>query len=536
MKIPFDVQQALQEGKRALLAEYGDDPNVTGAGMGVRQRGGEWTEEFVVIAMVAKKRPAAHVSRRRMLPAAVTVGGKRWGVDVIQAGPFRVNNVRADGPPETRAKVKTALSDDPGVRERMRPLMQGCSISNPLDGATAGTLGCFVIDPVDDTVCLLTNNHVVARVNQGRPGEPIIQPGRYDGGHERDDRVATLKRLAPLVDGTNVDAAIAKLDDQDNYSLEFAQNAMAPISRTHPTVGMVCAGDSAGSSFMARMDVTLAAMNVRLPIGGNPGSGGGALVGVIGPDLFMNIEKVGRTTGYTSATILGFGFDIQVDTGTEAGIVQYENLIWSLFFSWFGDSGSVVCAGGNGNLVVVMLLFLLPCVFLAAVEKYYAVAVTEDNKLADQIRDEFLAHSLVGRLLISTTYVNSQTVIDRLEAREGNENQETERAWAQTYHAKYRDFVASVLANPNSGAVVTQEHLDDVRFALDGETMLGALSQEEYDAAVALYDQILLPTLGMNRQQVLDYMNSTSVYLSVYNVMSGVSSIEVIGPVNPQGR
>jgi hypothetical protein len=75
-----------------ILDAHSDDPNVTGVGISCRLRGGHRTAEPVVTVMVAKKRPETLIARARLLPKAVEVDGEPWGVDVIQAGPFKLHH------------------------------------------------------------------------------------------------------------------------------------------------------------------------------------------------------------------------------------------------------------------------------------------------------------------------------------------------------------------------------------------------------------------------------------------------------------
>ena len=94
---------------------------------------------------------------------------------------------------------------------RARPLEIGCSIGHPR--IKAGTLGCFV--ERDGQVHVLSNNHVLADEDNGKPGDEIVQPGRYDKGSAPADTVARLDRIVPLVvgRGNRVDAATAALVD-----------------------------------------------------------------------------------------------------------------------------------------------------------------------------------------------------------------------------------------------------------------------------------------------------------------------------------
>ena len=94
--------------------------------------------------------------------------------------------------------------------EKMRPARPGISIGHYQ--ITAGTLGCLV--QRDGQVYILSNNHVLAKVNSLALGTSILQPSIPDGGRKGEDEVAELLRVVPIeFDGLPnlVDAAIAKL-------------------------------------------------------------------------------------------------------------------------------------------------------------------------------------------------------------------------------------------------------------------------------------------------------------------------------------
>src|SRR5215813_12145090 len=71
----------------------------------------------------------------------------------------------------------------------------------------SGTLGSLVTDGT--TQYILSNNHVLARVDQATPGEDISQPGLIDNNCRVATIVADFSVAAPL--GSNVDAALAQL-------------------------------------------------------------------------------------------------------------------------------------------------------------------------------------------------------------------------------------------------------------------------------------------------------------------------------------
>ena len=109
---------------------------------------------------------------------------------------------------------------------RVRPLIGGPSIA-PHDRKYSGTLGvCVTLN--DDNTYILSNNHVLADVNQLPIGIDIIQPSQGDGGDPVNDVVASLSDFVPLDFGFTtlwgitfanrnyVDAAIAQVNDDFN--------------------------------------------------------------------------------------------------------------------------------------------------------------------------------------------------------------------------------------------------------------------------------------------------------------------------------
>jgi hypothetical protein len=112
-----------------------------------------------------------------------------------------------------------------------RPLRAGCSVSHRR--TTAGTLGCFVT--IDGQRAILSNNHVIANVNQAMPGDPILQPGRLDGGVDGKHRIATLHSFSPIAleagSRNFVDAAVATLLPDVELDLDLCRDDGAVIGR-----------------------------------------------------------------------------------------------------------------------------------------------------------------------------------------------------------------------------------------------------------------------------------------------------------------
>lgn len=90
--------------------------------------------------------------------------------------------------------IVTGIIDAHQHRFRMRPAPGGISVGHYR--ITAGTLGCLAYRP--NRLLVLSNNHVLANSNDARYGDPIIQPGRVDGGTVPADQIAILERFVPI--------------------------------------------------------------------------------------------------------------------------------------------------------------------------------------------------------------------------------------------------------------------------------------------------------------------------------------------------
>jgi hypothetical protein len=517
VSIEPDVQAALIKGKDQLFAEHGRDRNFTGCGVGFRRRAGKVTEEPVIIAFVEHKLPAGAVSRRLLLPETVEVDGVSYGVDIVEAGPVYASS--------GSGKIAPDVIEDTGPIDGVyRPLVQGCSIQNiNADESNFGTLGCFVIDTTDNTVCLLSANHVIAMDSEATPGQEIIQPAVADSGTS-DYGVATFKRAATISD---VDAAIAQLDTQSSsaWQATFADDLMEPISTSHPAVGMCVASDSSFNSFLSRMDSTLSELGVT--IAGVPSGSTGTAAPVVG----TNIEKVGRTSGYTSSTVDAIAVTVTVDFGDDI-ISAMQNMIWSQWFHLAADSGAIACQGGPGDIYVLPALG--ECEILGSVESYYDIPATNGNAITNAAQDDFLSQSLSGLLAINLIYMNGQVVIDRLASDTGTAyNQATAQAYASEFYDKYYDVIVNALQDPDStDPVLTDDMITDYytfwTFLTTAPASGGAggiITDNEADSAYTLMI-ILGDAVGMTFQELIAYFNQESIYNTLYQLAVYTGTLE----------
>jgi hypothetical protein len=507
-----DHRRTLGKGRDELADAFRSDGNVTAVGLGYRFRAGEPTDEPVVIAAVAKKRPEAHVARTRLLPARVDIDGERYGVDVIEAGPFRVGPAVAAGTPMVRNAANTAWQPLQPILDRVRPALEGVQIGNEA-GIGAGTFGCLVRDRTDSTLGLLSNNHVLANLNGSVAGRAILQPA-FDANLA--NTIANLKRYVPVAftqaTAGTVDCAIAQVTDSALVSKNVAFGLMPPISSAHPAVGLLFAGDSYANIMICDMGQVLSQLNVELL----------ATNAVRTATLGMNVDKVGHTTRYTASKVVGLDFILDIQHGMQglpapAYWIRGVHLVANA--GWAGDSGSVVCAGGNADRPVYTKAG--PCFAFPNIPNMYDLPATATAAFGDRIRDEFLARTPVGRLLVQVLYLNSDKVITRTN---GVEASDAEKLYANNLYTKYRTFMEQALNAPDDPRFVfTQEHYNDTNQALYGFSLRA--TREEADAANKLYSQVLNRAIGMTYRQLLTFMSDVSVYNEVYNILAAVPGV-----------
>lgn len=185
---------------------------------------------------------------------------------------------------------------------RHRPAPNGVSLGHP--DITAGTLGCLVTK--NNTIYILSNNHVMADENQASIGDNILQPGTFDGGQDPADRIATLSAFKTIVFSTTasnvIDAAIADVDNDADVT-----GATEPAGYGRPRTNPI-----------------------------------NAAVG-------MRVKKYGRTTKQTSGRVTAINATVNV--GYSTGVARFVNqiVIGGGSFSAGGDSGSLIVVNGGSN-------------------------------------------------------------------------------------------------------------------------------------------------------------------------------------------
>jgi len=264
------VEEALSAPSGTKL--YGFE-NIKGVGISEKIINGWLTLDPSVTVYVAAKVPLNEIQEEARVPEKI--GGVP--TDVVEIGEI----------------------DAFPFKGRYRPAPGGVSVGH--FQITAGTIGCLV--KKGGLLCILSNNHVLANVNRGNPGDPVVQPGPIDGGHVPADSIGKLTTFIPI-DFTNpnaVDCAIAEVQSK-------------LVTQQNQALG-----------------------KLKLP--------------VVPAQLNMLVNKCGRTTQLTRGRITDINATVRVGYGSSGtAVFQRQVIVQSLNanpFSQGGDSGSLIVNEAN---------------------------------------------------------------------------------------------------------------------------------------------------------------------------------------------
>lgn len=200
--------------------------------------------------------------------------------------------------------------------EQPRPIALGTSGGNINDRSSlyccSGTLGSLVEDSVGNQY-ILSNNHVLARVNKAALGEDINQPGQIDQSCGQTGIVADLSAFA---------------------TIQFKKGRTVPLNQVDAAIASV-------------RDGAVALDGSIIDIGPVSSQTVSAFVG-------QAVQKSGRTTGWTSGSVAAINVTVDVGYSKECGgasnqIARFSNQIRVTpgAFSAGGDSGSLIVENGS---------------------------------------------------------------------------------------------------------------------------------------------------------------------------------------------
>lgn len=473
--------------KSRLWPQLVGDRNISGAGFGRRVVGRGKPEEPALVVYVMKKLALDVLPPSLRLPRKIYIGNDPIEVDVVETGPFYTQEFTA----------------------RERPAPSGISIGH--FNITAGTLGCLVTDNTDGSLCILSNNHVLADANAASIGDPIIQSGSADGGSSPADDIATLKRFITVdCAATNrVDAAIAQVNNPADVVAQFKNNLMPYPSADHRAVGLLFAGGGGRTIHNPIRDV-MALLNISF-------LSGASAIGTATID--MAVEKVGRTTEYTTGQVMEI--DVTSIVGTyQCGNATFDGQIATCDMSCGGDSGSVLCAGGDGTCVEMDC----GCGTSSAARRVFGVDISLDRIVEKEFRERYLSQTLVGRYLIDVYFRNEKQIVQRTSEAMRSKNAEAHQAFARSLYDKYVSALREALLQPDrSDLRLTAEHLEDA------EKVLGRsrehMSEEEVRAAQEAL-KLAQNLVGKTVREILDMLNNEDFHDQIVQLVKSVPSLK----------
>ncbi len=281
--VPSELQ-GLTDALATAEDKFLDKPNVVGVALGHKITDGVMSDTPSIMVLVSHKVPAD-----MLRPAdRVTKTVDNTPTDVLEVGHL-VAGGEAPAEPLRAVDAQTLAS-------RVRPVRPGYSVGHPK--VTAGTIGagCYDIAPLPGMpprYYVLSNNHVLANSNDAQIGDPVYQPGVFDGGGPA-DAIGRLARYVPIrFDGTcnYVDAAIAEVPF-DTIDRDIYWSGYPTTAATAAAVGQL-------------------------------------------------VKKTGRTTHFTTGRVTAVNATVNVGYGG-GKVARFCNQIITTTMSAGGDSGSLV--------------------------------------------------------------------------------------------------------------------------------------------------------------------------------------------------
>ena len=330
------IEDARAHAVEELLSPEAPHSNVVGVAAGVKWRNGEPTGDPAVLALVTHKVDKSELAGDDLVPAKI--GTTR--TDVLEIGFPMIERaqvqlpatvVNGSGAVEETEHVavvpQVPLVGAEALARRARPAEGGYSVGH--FKITAGTIATCVYDLLPGAATgsrprpgvgmpqrfyILSNNHVLANVNAAMVGDPILQPGPFDGGTFPTDLIARLSRFIPIT----LEPPTPRILHRNLVDAAVAEGQFHDLDREIYWGGYV-------RGWRRRANVA---------------------VGTI-------VQKTGRTTNFTTGRITAI--NATVDVGFGAGrIGRFQDQIITTNMSAGGDSGSLVVTPDE---VAVGLLF-----------------------------------------------------------------------------------------------------------------------------------------------------------------------------------
>lgn len=293
--------------------------NVVGVGIGYKNNGVGSAGGPAYIVYVEKKVHPSDLARSHVVPKQVD----GLETEVVEIGVVKMLDV-----------ARTS---------RIRPCQPGISVGHYQ--STAGTLGAIVRDKTTKELMVLSNNHVLANGSsiqdiRAKVGDPILQPGPYDGGAMK-DRIGVLQRYVPLFKN------VARSDCPVAMAVATGSTKVLNLVKRDYEVRFYknYAAENTVDCAVAKIDAADMVNSAVLEIG--------EVKGLANVEPGQMVRKSGRTTGLTGGVIKSIGTTLQVEMREDEKIWFSDQIVADLP-SQPGDSGALIV---NENHNAVGLLF-----------------------------------------------------------------------------------------------------------------------------------------------------------------------------------
>jgi hypothetical protein len=328
------LEDARAHAVEELLTPEAPHSNVVGVAAGVKWRNGEPTGDPAVLALVTHKVDKAELGEGDLVPTKI--GSTR--TDVLEIGfpmieraqmqvPTTVNGTAVREEEQQTVVPQVPLFGAEALARRARPAEGGYSVGH--FKITAGTIATCVYDLLPGAATgsrpkpgvgmpqrfyVLSNNHVLANVNAAMVGDPILQPGPFDGGTFPADLIARLSRFIPIT----LEPPTPRILHRNLVDAAVAEGQFHDLDREIYWGGYV-------RGWRRRANVAVGSI----------------------------VQKTGRTTNFTTGRITAI--NATVDVGFGGGrIGRFQDQIITTNMSAGGDSGSLITTPDE---VAVGLLF-----------------------------------------------------------------------------------------------------------------------------------------------------------------------------------
>ncbi len=287
-----EVKKFKEKFSLSLLSKF----MVLGVGIGSKVIKGHDTGELCIKVYVRQKLPDKFLLR--------------YGKDQVILP--EIEGVQTDVVEITSISQSDTVHLPPRRRRKLRPAPSGCSISHyAVNGR--GTLGAWVEDKDTGQPLLLSCWHVIANKGMCMQGDPILQPGRIDGGKVPNDVVAYLERWKDVkILGSDLDKC------KERIRMALANGIKIPINFVDAALARPISNDVVTNEVLGiSVDRINSAKNVKRG---------------------DKVKKSGATTGVTRGIIRDLNVDFFISY-PPVGIALFKNQILISVRGGYSDFG-----------------------------------------------------------------------------------------------------------------------------------------------------------------------------------------------------